>query len=96
MQKNVQEIIKKIGIKELFEIPHGKLQGSTVLATNGKEYLTVSQLMNATKYLIKFIRSTFDTEEYKYSIAIFFLESVQLVLNNGNANKPAEETHILS
>lgn len=96
MQKNVEEIIKKIGIKELFDIPHGRLQGSTVLATNGKEYLTVSQLMNATKYLIKFIRSTFDTDEYKYSITIIFLESVQLVLNNGNANKPTEEdAHII-
>jgi len=36
MQKNVQDLMKKIGIKELFAVPHGKLQGSIVFATNGK------------------------------------------------------------
>ena len=36
MQKSVQDLMKKIGIKELFAVPHGKLQGGTVLATNGK------------------------------------------------------------
>ena len=42
MQKNVQGIMEKLDIKELFEIPYGKLQGNTVLATNGKDNLTVS------------------------------------------------------
>ena len=47
MQKRTQALMEKIGIKELFEVPHGKLQGSTVLATNGKENLTVSQLLKS-------------------------------------------------
>lgn len=96
MQKNAQAIMNKIGIKELFEIPHGKLQSSTVLATNGKENLTVSQMLKSAVYLIKFIKENFDADEYRYSVTIIFLESVQLVLNNGSANKPTkEDAHII-
>lgn len=42
MQKSTYDLMEKIGIRELFVVPHGKLQGSTVLATNGKDDLTVS------------------------------------------------------
>ena len=96
MSKSTQALMEKIGIKELFEVPHGKLQGSTVLATNGKENLTVSQLLKSVTYLIKFIKDNFDVDEYKYSITIIFLKSVQLVLNNGSGNKPTkEDAHII-
>ena len=96
MQKSVQELMKKIGIKELFAVPHGKLQGSTVLATNGKENLTVSQMLKSAEYLIKFIKDNFDVDEDRYSITIIFLKSVQLVLNNGSADKPTkEDAHII-
>ena len=96
IQKNTQALMEKIGIKELFNIPHGKLQGSTVLVTNGRENLTVSQLMNSVTYFIKFIKDNFDVDEYKYSITIIFLKSVQLVLNNGSADKPTtEDAHII-
>lgn len=96
MQKRTQALMEKIGIKEIFEVPHGKLQGSTVLATNGKENLTVSQLLKSAAYLIKFIKENFDVDEYQYLITIFFLKSVQLVLNNGSADKPTkEDAHII-
>ena len=96
MHKSTQALMEKIGIKELFNIPHGKLQGSTVLATNGKENLTVSQLMNAAAYFIKFIKDNFDVNEYKYLITIIYLKSVQLVLNNRSAEKPTKENaHII-
>lgn len=96
MQKSVQDLMKKIGIKELFTVPHGKLQGSTVLATNGKDNLTVSQMLKSAEYLIKFIKDNFDVDEDRYSITIIFLKSVQLVLNNGSADKPAkEDAHII-
>ena len=96
MHKSTQALMEKMGIKELFNIPHGKLQGSTVLATNGKENLTVSQLMNAAAYFIKFIKDNFDVNEYKYSITIIYLKSVQLVLNNRSAEKPTKENaHII-
>ena len=96
MHKSTQALMEKIGIKELFNIPHGKLQGSTVLATNGKENLTVSQLMNASTYFIKYIKDNFDVDEYKYSITIIYLKSVRLVLNNRNAEKPTkEDAHII-
>ena len=96
MQKSVQELMKKIGIKELFTVPHEKLQGSTVLATNGKDNLTVSQMLKSAEYLIKFIKDNFDVDEDRYSITIIFLKSVQLVLNNGSADKPTkEDAHII-
>ena len=96
MQKRTQALMDKIGIKEIFEVPHGKLQGSSVLATNGKENLTVSQLLKSAAYLIKFIKENFDVDEYQYSITIIFLKSVQLVLNNGSADKPTkEDAHII-
>ncbi len=96
MQKSVQDLMKKIGIKELFTVPHGKLQGSTVLATNGKENMTVSQMLKLTAYLIKFIKDNFDVDENRYSVTIIFLKSVQLVLNNGSADKPTkEDAHII-
>ena len=96
MQKRVQDLMKKIGIKELFTVPHGKLQGSTVLATNGKDNLTVSQMLKLTAYLIKFIKDNFDVDENRYSVTIIFLKSVQLVLNNGSADKPTkEDAHII-
>ena len=96
MQKNVQGVMEKLGIKELFEIPYGKLQGNTVLATNGKDTLTVSQLLKSTEYLIKFIKNNFDVDEHRYSIAIIYLKSVQLVLNNVKADKPnKEDAHII-
>lgn len=53
MQKHTQALMEKIGVKELFDIPFGKLQGNTVLATNSKGNLTVSQLMNSVTYFIK-------------------------------------------
>ena len=43
MQKSAQDLMEKIGIKELFTVPHGKLQGSTVLATNGKDNFDVDE-----------------------------------------------------
>ena len=96
MQKSVQDLMKKIGIKELFTVSHGKLQGSTVLATNGKDNLTVSQMLKSAEYLIKFIKDNFDVDEDRYSITIIFLKSVQLVLNNGSADKPTkEDAHII-
>ena len=96
MQKSVQDLMKKIGIKELFTVPHGKLQGSTVLATNGKENMTVSQMLKLTAYLIKFIKDNFDVDENRYSVTIIFLKSVQLVLNNGSEDKPTkEDAHII-
>ena len=96
MQKSVQDIMEKIGIKELFTVPHGKLQGSTVLATNGKDNLTVSQMLKSAEYLIKFIKDNFDVDEDRYSITIIFLKSVQLVLNNGSADKPTKkDAHII-
>ena len=91
MQNNTQALMEKIGIKELFNTPHGGLQGSTVLASNGKEYLTVSQMLNIVADLIKLIKEHFGMDEYKYSITISFLRSVQLVLNNGNADRPTKE-----
>ena len=96
MQKSVQDLMKKIGIKELFTVPHEKLQGSTVLATNGKDNLTVSQMLKSAEYLIKFIKDNFDVDESRYSVTIIFLKSVQLVLNNGSADKPTkEDAHII-
>lgn len=96
MQKQIQGIMGKIGIKELFEIPYGKLQGNTVLATNGRENLTVSQLLKSAQYLIKFIKNNFAVDEYRYSITIIYLKSVQLVLNNRKAEKPnKEDAHII-
>ena len=96
MQKYVQDLIEKIGIKELFIVPHGKLQGNTVLATNGKENLTVSQMLKSVEYLIKFIKDNFDVNENRYSVTIIFLKSVQLVLNNGSADKPTkDDAHII-
>ena len=96
MQKQIQGIMGKIGIKELFEIPYGKLQGNTVLATNGRENLTVFQLLKSAEYLIKFIKNNFAVDEYRYSITIIYLKSVQLVLNNRKAEKPnKEDAHII-
>ena len=96
MQKSVQDLMEKIGIKELFTVPHGKLRGSTALATNGKDNLTVSQMLKSAEYLIKFIKDNFDVDEDQYSITIIFLKSVQLVLNNGSADKPTkEDAHII-
>lgn len=96
MQKNAQALMEKIGIKELFEIPYGRLQGNTVLATNGKNNITVSQLLKSAEYLIKFIKDNFDVDEYRYSITIIYLKSVQLVLNNGKAEKPnKEDAHVI-
>ena len=96
MQKSAQDLMEKIGIKELFTVPHGKLQGSTVLATNGKDNLTVSQMLKSAEYLIKFIKDNFDVDENRYSVTIIFLKSVQLVLNNGSVDKPTkEDAHII-
>ena len=96
MKKSVQHLMGKIGIRELFAFPHGKLQGSTVLATNGKENMTVSQMLKSTAYLIRFIKDNFDVDENRYSVTIIFLKSVQLVLNNGSADKPTkEDAHII-
>ncbi len=96
MKKSVQHLMEKIGIGELFAVPHGKLQGSTVLATNGKENMTVSQMLKSVAYLIKFIKDNFDVDENRYSVTIIFLKSVQLVLNNGSADKPTkEDAHII-
>lgn len=96
MQKSVQHLMEKIGIGELFAVPHRKLQGSTVLATNGKDNLTVSQMLKSAEYLIKFIKDNFDVDENRYSVTIIFLKSVQLVLNNGSADKPTkEDAHII-
>lgn len=96
MLKSAQDLMEKIGIKELFAAPHGKLQGNTVLATNGKENLTVSQMLKSAEYLIKFIKENFDVDEDRYSVTLIYLKTVQLVLNNGNVDKPSkEDAHII-
>ena len=96
MQKNAQEIMEKLGLKDFFEIQYGKLQGNTIIATNGKDNLTVSQLLKSAEYLIEFIKNNFNVDEYRYSITIIYLKSVQLVLNNIKADKPnKEDAHII-
>lgn len=72
IQRNTQNLMEKIGIKQLFDVTRGKLQGSTVLATNGKENLTVSQMLKSAAYLIKFIKDNFDVDENRYSVTIIF------------------------
>ena len=43
-----------------------------------------------------FIKDNFDVDENRYSVTIIFLKSVQLVLNNGSADKPTkEDAHII-
>lgn len=37
MQENIRNIMQKIGVKEIYNTPIGKLLGSTVLVSNGKE-----------------------------------------------------------
>lgn len=96
MQKNAQEIMEKLGLKDFFGIQYGKLQGNTIIATNGKDNLTVSQLLKSAEYLIEFIKNNFNVDEYRYSITIIYLKSVQLVLNNIKADKPnKEDAHII-
>ncbi len=71
-------------------------QNKKVLTTNGKDNLTVSQMLKSAEYLIKFIKDNFDVDENRYSVTIIFLKSVQLVLNNGSADKPTkEDAHII-
>lgn len=96
MQKSIQEIIRRIGIKEIYSIPVGMLQSNTVLATNGREYLTVSQMLKAVTHFIKFMKDNFDVNKYKYSITLLYLQSVQLVLSGGKAQKPKkEDAHLI-
>ena len=96
MQKSVKDLMEKIGVKELFAVPHGKLRGSTVLATNEKDNLTVSQMLKSAEYLIKFIKDSFDVDEKRYSVTLIYLKSVQLLLNNGSADKPTkDDEHII-
>lgn len=83
--------MQMFGVKEIYNIPAGRLQGNTVLATNGKEFLTVSQMMKAVTYFIKFIKNNFDVNEYKYSITLIYLQSLQLVLSGKKARKPKKE-----
>lgn len=83
--------MKEIGIEELFKVLHGSLQGSTILALNGKEYLTVSQMLSSIEYLIKFITGTFDMSKDRYSITVKFLRTMQQVLTNKSARKPTKE-----
>ncbi|MCH5266189.1 MAG: hypothetical protein J1F02_09840 [Lachnospiraceae bacterium] len=97
MQNSTQALMEMAGITELFDVPHGRLQGSTVLASNGKEYLTVSQMINRIAYLIEFINEKIHLDKRKYSLTIRFLRSVQLVLNNRNADRPTkEQAHIIT
>lgn len=96
MQESIQGIMRKIGVKEIYNVPLGKLQGSTVLATNGKEYLTVSQMLRAVTYFVEFIKSNFDVNEYKYSVTLIYLQSVQLVLSGRKGRKPQkEDAHLI-
>ena len=53
--------------------------------------MTVSQMLKSAAYLIKFVKDNFDVDENRYSVTIIFLKSVQLVLNNGSADKPTKE-----
>ncbi len=72
------------------------MRGSTALATNGKDNLTVSQMLKSAEYLIKFIKDNFDVDEKRYSVTLIYLKSVQLVLNNGSADKlTKEDAHII-
>ena len=53
-------------------------------------------MLKSAEYLIKFIKDNFDVDEDRYSVTIIFLKSVQLVLNNGSADKPTkEDAHII-
>lgn len=89
--RNVEQLKKMIGMKELFVVPSGNLQGDTVLASNEKGVLTVSQMLKEIMYIIKFIRQVFGKNERKYSVAIKFLQSVQLALMNKDVRKPTKE-----
>ena len=43
-----------------------------------------------------FIKDNFDVDEDRYLVTLIYLKSVQLVLNNGSADKPTkEDAHII-
>ena len=48
-------------------------------------------MLKSVEYLIKFIKNNFDVDEYRYSITITYLKVVQLVLNNGKADRQNKE-----
>lgn len=96
MQENIRNIMQKIGVKEIYNTPIEKLQGSTVLVSNGKEYLTVSQMLRAVTYFVKYIKANFDVNEYKYSVTLIYLQSIQLVLSGNKTRKPKkEDAHLI-
>ena len=91
MQKGAQALMKKIGIKELFDVPHGKLQGSTVLATNGKKDLTVSQLVKSAELVLNNGKSNKPTKEDAHIIIDVMHEIADIHAKSESEKKLNEE-----
>ena len=83
--------IRSFGIDEIYSFNPGQFTGTTILATRGEQKITVSDVLKAAGYLNDFIKANFDVNNKKYSDALLFLKTVNLVFNNLHTKKPSKE-----
>lgn len=83
--------IQAFGIDEIYSVQPGHFRSTTILATRGDQKVTVSDILTAAGYISNFIQIIFNTTDTKYSQALFFLKTINLVLNNQQTKKPTVE-----
>lgn len=83
--------IRKMGFDEIFSVQNGKFMPTTVLSIYKEQKITVSDVLKTASYLNDFIKANFDVKDTKYSKALFFLKTINLVFNNHNTKKPTKE-----
>lgn len=85
------DFVKSFGIDEIYSVKPGQFTSNTVLATKGEQKITVSDILKAAGYLNDFIKVYFDVENKKYSQALHFLKTINLVFNNQQVKRPTKE-----
>lgn len=83
--------VRQFGIDEIFTVQTGRFTSNTIIATRGNQKISVSDILKTAGYLIDFIKATYDVSEKKYSEALLFLKTVNLVFNNQQQRKPTKE-----
>jgi hypothetical protein len=86
----VQYVVTNLGIQKIYEVPKNGFTANTPLVQYCNKILTVSDFLSASGYLIDFIKANFDVSVRRYSEALLFLKSVNLLLNNQNQKKPTK------
>lgn len=86
----IDEFAIRFGIQYIGNAPY-RFEPSTKLGMKNGQWITVSDMLKAIEYTVRFIRATFDVDEQKYKETLSVLKFFNLRFLNKSSKAPRRE-----